>query len=301
MVTAAEAVRCHVVKAATAHKAVLDPCRGLEAGGWRVTVLPVGGDGVVSLEDVERAVTDDTALVSVMLANNEIGVIQPVADIARIAHARGAVVHTDAVQAVGRIPVNLGEMGVDLASVSAHKVYGPKGVGAIYRRRGAGDLAPQIEGGGQERGLRAGTLNVPGIVGFGAACEIAHRELAGESARIAALRDRLWAALQGRLDGLAVNGSMSARLPGNLNISIDGVDGEALLVGIDDVAVSSGAACAAAEPSHVLLALGLRRDRALASLRFGIGRTTTEAEVDHAASRVAAVVTQLREMSPVGR
>lgn len=298
---AARSSRRHVVTAATEHKAVLDPCRRLEAEGWRVTVLPVTADGLVDLDDVDRAVTADTAIVSVMLANNEIGVIQAIADIAGIAHARGAVVHTDAVQAAGRIPVDLGALGVDLASFSAHKIYGPKGVGALYVRRGVRDLAPLMDGGGQERGLRAGTLNVPGIVGFGAACEIARRELDEESIRIAALRDRLWTALQANASGLGVNGSTSARLPGNLNVTFDGVDGEALLLGLDGVAVSSGAACTAAEPSHVLTALGLSRDRALASLRFGIGRTTTEAEVDHAAGRVAAVVRQLREMSPVGQ
>ncbi len=297
---AATSPRRHLVAVSTEHKAVLDPCRRLEAGGWRVTVLPVAGDGLVDLGDVERAVTDDTALVSVMLANNEIGVIQPVAEIARVAHRRGAVMHTDAVQAAGRIPVDVAALDVDLASFSAHKMYGPKGVGALYVRRGTGVLAPQIDGGGQERGLRAGTLNVPGIVGFGEASAIARRELDVESRRVAALRDRLRAALEAELSGLGINGSMSARLPGNLNVSLDGIDGEALLVALGDVAVSSGAACTAAEPSHVLTALGLSRERALASLRFGVGRGTTGDEVDYAAARVAAVVRQLRAMSPVG-
>jgi cysteine desulfurase len=297
---AARSPRRHVVTVATEHKAVLDPCRRLEAAGWRATVLPVMGDGLVSVADVESAVTRETALVSVMLANNEIGVIQPVAGIARVAHGHGALVHTDAVQAAGRIPVDLAALDVDLASFSAHKVYGPKGVGALYVRRGVRDLAPMMDGGGQERGLRAGTLNVPGIVGFGAACDIARLDLEAESARIAGLRDRLWAALGASLTGVDVNGSTSARVPGNLNVTFDGVDGEALLVALDDVAVSSGAACTAAEPSHVLTALGLSRDRALASLRFGVGRGTTEAEVDAAAARVTAVVRQLRAMSPVG-
>jgi cysteine desulfurase len=296
---AARSPRRHVVTAATEHKAVLDPCRRLEADGWRVTVLPVTGEGLVSLDDVDQAVTAETALVSVMLANNETGVIQPIAGIARIAHARGAVMHTDAVQAAGRIPLDVAALGVDLASFSAHKLYGPKGVGALYVRRGMRDLAPLMDGGGQERGLRAGTLNVPGIVGFGAACEIARNELDVESRRIASLRDRLWAALQANLKGLQVNGSTSARVAGNLNVTFDGVDGEALLLGLDDVAVSSGAACTAAEPSHVLTALGLSRDRALASLRFGVGRGTTEADVDYAAARVVAVVKQLRAMSPI--
>ncbi len=297
---AARSPKRHLVTVATEHKAVLDPCRRLEAAGWQVTVLPVTGDGLVSMADLERAVTPDTALVSVMLANNEIGVIQPVAEIARVAHGHGALMHTDAVQAAGRIAVDLAGLEVDLASFSAHKVYGPKGVGALYVRRGVREVAPMMDGGGQERGLRAGTLNVPGIVGFGAACEIAEVAFAAESARIAGLRDRLWTALSANLAGVTLNGSTSARVPGNLNVTFDGVDGEALLVALDDVAVSSGAACTAAEPSHVLTALGLSRDRALASLRFGIGRGTTEAEVDGAAARVAAVVKQLRAMSPVG-
>ncbi len=304
--------RRHIVTVATEHKAVLDPCRRLEAEGWTLTVLPVAPDGIVDLAAVDRAITDETALVSVMAANNEIGVLQPVAEIARMAAARGAIVHTDAVQAAGKVPLDLTALGVHLASVTAHKVYGPKGVGALYVR-GAGPkarragvdgaavrLVPQIVGGGQERGLRAGTLNVPGIVGFGAACELAAAGMAEESVRLGVLRDRLRAALGRALDGVRINGSMTARLPGNLNVSVDGVDGEALLVGLHDVAVSSGAACTAAEPSHVLMALGLSRDRALASLRFGLGRGTTETDVDQAAARVAAMVVHLRAMSPVG-
>jgi cysteine desulfurase len=293
--------RRHVVTVATEHKAVLDPCRRLQREGWRVTVLPVGADGLVDVADVAAAVGADTALVSVMLANNEIGVLQPIAEIVQVAHERGALVHTDAVQAAGRVPLDVKTLGVDLASFTAHKLYGPKGTGVLYVKRGVDrQVAPIVEGGGQERGLRAGTLNVPGIVGFGEACAIARRELAGEATRLERLRDRLLAALESRIDGLTVNGAMAPRLPGNLNVTFDHVDGDALLVALDDVAVSSGAACTKAEPSHVLLALGLSREKALASLRFGLGRSTTEAEVDHAARRVGAVVAQLRAMSPVG-
>jgi cysteine desulfurase len=298
-VAAAADSRRHLVTVATEHKSVLDPSERLEREGWRVTVLPVKADGLVDLAAVERAVSDDTALVSVMLANNEIGVLQRVAEIARLAHRRGALVHTDAVQALGKVPVAVAELGVDLASFSAHKVYGPKGVGALYVRPSlAARLHPLFDGGSQERGLRAGTLNVPGIVGFGAACEIAHAEMVEEAARVSRLRDRLSTRLESSLAGICVNGARRPRLPGNLNVSFEGVDGEALLVGLDDVAVSSGAACTSAEPSHVLMALGVDKDRALASLRFGVGRTTTEAEIDAAAARVIEVVERLRAMSP---
>jgi cysteine desulfurase len=293
--------RRHVVTVATEHKAVLDPCRQLEREGWRVTVLPVQADGLVDVAQVASAVAEDTALVSVMLANNEIGVLQPLAELARVSHEKGALVHTDAVQAAGRVPLDLKALDVDLASFSAHKVYGPKGVGALYVKRAIErQVAPLIDGGGQERGLRAGTLNVPAIVGFGEACAIARREQGGEAARLVRLRDRLRAALESRIEGMRVNGAWAERLPGNLNVSFDHVDGDALLVAIDDVAVSSGAACTKAEPSHVLLALGLKREQALASLRFGLGRSTTEADVDHAAARITSAVAQLRAMSPVG-
>jgi cysteine desulfurase len=292
--------RRHVVTVATEHKAVLDPCRTLEREGWRLTILPVRADGLVDVAGLALAVTDDTALVSVMLANNEIGVLQPVAELARLAHEKGALVHTDAVQAAGRVPLDLKVLDVDLASFSAHKLYGPKGVGALYVKRTIERrVAPLVDGGGQERGLRAGTLNVPAIVGFGEASAIARRELDVEAARLGRLRDRLLRALESRIEGMRVNGAWAPRLPGNLNVSFDHVDGDALLVALDDVAVSSGAACTKAEPSHVLLALGLSRERALASLRFGLGRPTREADVDHAAGRVAAAVAQLRAMSPV--
>ncbi len=311
--------RDHLVTVATEHKSVLDPMRRLERDGWGLTVLPVSGSGLIDLEALARAITARTALVSVMAANNEIGVLQPIKQAAALAHAHGAWFHTDAVQAIGKVPFHVEDLDVDLVSMTAHKIYGPKGAGALYVRRpstalragkvpssataaeGKRDvkLAGQIDGGGHERGLRSGTLNVPGIVGFGHAAEIARTEMAAEALRVAGLRDRLLERLQARTEGMSVNGAMDARLPGNLNVSFAGIDGEALLVSLDDIAVSSGAACTAAEPSHVLVALGLAKDRALASLRFGIGRTTTLDEVEYAAAKVADVVTRLRNMSPV--
>ena len=304
-VTAAARPRPHVVTVATEHRAVLDPCSRLAEGGARVTEVAPAGDGLVSPESIERALTDDTVLVSVMLANNEIGVLQPIAGIAEVTGARGVLLHCDAAQAVGRVPVDAGALGVDLLSLTAHKLYGPQGVGALYvrRRRPRLRLAPIIDGGGHERGLRSGTLNVPGIVGFGAAAEICRAELAAEGERIGRLRDRLLAALTGRLDGATVNGSLERRLPHNLNVSFAGVEGESLLVGLDDVAVSSGAACSTAspslEPSHVLRAIGLPDELARASLRFGLGRWTTEEEIDYAADKVSSLVERLRELSPV--
>lgn len=299
---AAPADRRHVVTVVTEHSAVLEPCRDLEAAGWDVTVLPVPASGVVDVDAVAGAVSERTLLVSVMLANNEIGVLQPLADIVAVAHAHGALVHTDAVQALGRVPVNLHALGVDLASFSAHKVYGPKGVGALFVRRGVERrLRALVHGGGQERGLRGGTLNVPAIVGFGRACEVAGEALDVESARARVLRDRLWSGINDRLTGVSLNGAAEPRLPGNLNVTFDDVDGESLVTGLTDVAVSSGAACLSAEPSHVLRAIGLSRDRALASLRFCVGRWTTADDVDAAAAHVAGVVTHLRAVSPVGR
>lgn len=293
--------RDHLVTVATEHKAVLDPMARLAHDGWKVTVLPVNRAGLIDLGELEAAITERTALVSVMAANNEIGVLQPIRETARLAHAKGAWFHTDAVQAVGKVPFDVEALDVDFASLTAHKVYGPKGVGALYVRRKGRTVAAiaEIDGGGHERGLRSGTLNVPGIVGFGQAAEIARAEMKAEAGRTAALGERLLKALYAKTDGMTVNGSLDARLPGNLNVSFDGVDGEALLVSLDDIAVSSGAACTAAEPSHVLVALGLSKDRALASLRFGIGRGTTAEDVDYAAAKVADVVTRLRAMSPV--
>jgi len=294
-----EGRRDHIVTIATEHQSVLDPIARLEKDGWRVTVLPVGRDGLVDIAAVDASITGRTALVSVMAANNEIGVLQPIKELAAAAHAKGAWFHTDAVQAVGKVPFDVEELDVDFASLSAHKVYGPKGVGALYVRRKRVTIAAEIDGGGHERGMRSGTLNVPGIVGFGRAAEIAREEMASESKRVAALRDRLLERLQETTDGLTVNGARHARLPGCLNVSFDGIDGEALLVSLDDVAVSSGAACTQAEPSHVLMALGLSKERALASLRFGLGRGTTAADVDYAAQKVGEVVKRLRQLSPV--
>jgi cysteine desulfurase len=288
----------HVVTVATEHHAVLDVCDWLERQGVEVTRLPVEPTGLVDVARLESALRDDTVLVSVMAANNEIGVLQPIAAIGRAARARGVAFHTDASQAVGHVPCDVDEASADLLSLTAHKIYGPKGVGALYvRRRGpASELEPQIHGGGHERGLRSGTLNVPGIVGFGAAARRALALLASEPPRLAALRDRLLAGLTARLGPLLVNGTLDPRLPHNLNVCFPGIEGSRLLSSLTDVAVSSGAACSSvsAEPSHVLLAIGRTEAEAKASLRFGLCRGTTEAEVDYLVDRVSAVVTGLR-------
>jgi cysteine desulfurase len=293
----------HVVTVATEHHAVLDTCKALEHDGCRVTVLPVERDGLVDPDRFAAALTEQTVLASVMTANNEIGVIQPIAALAQACRARGVWLHTDAVQAVGRVPVDVEALGVDLASITAHKMYGPKGVGALYVRRASKvEVTPLFTGGGQERGIRPGTLNVPGIVGFGAAAEVCGQELATEGPRVAALRDGLLAALQAGLEAVTVNGSLSARLPHNLHVSFAGVDGEALMTGLaDDVAASSGSACASGsrEPSHVVKALGLGAAEQWGAVRFGLGRTTTDAEVDFAAEQVVALVQRLRAASPV--
>jgi cysteine desulfurase len=288
----------HIVTLTTEHKAVLDSCHHLEQEGFAVTYLGVGRDGIVDLDALRGAITDRTVLVSVMTANNEIGVLQPIAEIGAIARERGVLVHTDAVQAIGKVAFDVSKLPVDLASMTAHKMYGPKGVGALYVRRGEVklELEPLIDGGGHERGLRSGTLNVPGIVGFGKAAEIARTEMAAESPRLAVLRDRLLSALRAEVSDLHVNGSLAARLPHNLNVSIPGVPGESLLLGIDDICVSAGSACSSGseEPPYVLKALGLDSDLARASVRFGLGRYTTEEEIDYTAGKVAAVVRQLR-------
>jgi cysteine desulfurase len=294
----------HVVTAATEHKAVLDVCHAVAADGGRVTVVPVERDGRVDPARVAAALAPDTVLVSVMTANNEIGVIHPVADISTVCRAHGVWLHTDGVQAAGHVPFDVEALGVDLASFSAHKMYGPKGVGALYVRRAPKvTLVPQTVGGGQEQGLRAGTLNVPGIVGFGAAAAIAREIVASEGPRVAALRDRLLAGLTQALAAVTVNGSLTARLPHNLHVSFAGVDGEALMTGLaDEVAVSSGSACASGsrEPSHVMTALGAGAVERWGALRFGLGRGTTAADIDAAVTQVAACVTRLRAMSPVG-
>ncbi len=280
------------------HDSVLDVCGALEREGFEIVRLPVSREGLLSLDVLERAVDRSTLLVSVMAANNEIGVLQPLADAARIAHASGAVFHSDIAQAAGKIPLALGNVGVDLASVSAHKLYGPKGAGALYirRQRPRLEIQPIVEGGGHEGGLRSGTLNVPGIVGLGRACAIARDEMASEGVRLAALRDRLLDGLTSRIAGVSINGSMSARLPHNLNVSFEGIEGEGLMLALGDLAVSPGAACASATdaPSHVLRAIGVPAALARATIRFGLGRFTTAEEVDEAAQRVARVVHHLR-------
>jgi len=290
----------HVVTVVTEHPAVLDTVAALEAHGLRVTRLPVARDGLLDPGDVARAIEPATVLVSVMWANNEIGVIQPMEAIGRVCREHGVLFAVDAAQAVGKLSVDVRACGVDLLAVSAHKLYGPKGVGALYVRSGAPRLRleAQMDGGGHERGFRSGTLNVPGIVGFGAACTIAGQEMAEEAVRLLGLRERLRQGILSRVEGVQVNGSLAHRLPGNLNLSFAGVDGEALLMALRDVAVSSGSACASAspEPSHVILALGVSRDLAHASLRFGLGRGNTEAEVDYVIDLVEAKVKQLRAM-----
>ena len=293
----------HIITQVTEHKAVLDTCKRLEKYGYRVTWLPVNSDGIIDLEDLKRAIDDKTILVTIMAANNEIGVLQPTREIGRLCHEKGVIFHTDAVQAVGKVPFNVIDDCVDVASISAHKIYGPKGVGALYvrRRNPRVQIAAQIDGGGHERGMRSGTLNVPGIVGLGKACEIAAAEMEPEAARLRKMRDRLKTKLEAELDYVHVNGSMEHRLPGNLNMSFIYVEGESLLMGINDVAVSSGSACTSAtlEPSYVLKALGLGDDVAHSSIRFGLGRFNTEAEVDYVAAKVVDVVRHLRELSPL--
>ena len=287
---------------ATEHRAVLDTVRRLERSGLDAAVLPPEADGLLDPERLRRAIRPDTVLVSVMYANNEIGVVQPIREIGAICREHGAIFHCDAVQAFGKIPVNVTEDNIDLMSVSAHKMCGPKGVGALYvrRRNPRAPLQAQMDGGGHESGLRSGTLNVPGIVGFGEACSICEREMAEEAARVGGLRDRLRAKLEAGLNGALVNGSMEHRLPGNLNMSFAGVEGDALLMSLPEVALSTGSACtsAAVEPSHVLRALGVGDEIARSSLRFGLGRFTTEREVDYAADRVIAAVRKLRALAP---
>ena len=293
----------HIISQVTEHKAVLDTCKHLADQGFEVTYLAVDKEGLINPNDLRRAITSKTILISIMYANNEIGVIQPVEEVGKIAKEKGVLFHVDAVQAVGRIPVDVQKDGIDLLSISAHKLYGPKGIGALYVRRKNPrvQIAAMIDGGGHERGMRSGTLNVPGIVGLGKACEICQKEMAQESEKLRRLRDRLKDALTSRLDGTSINGSMVHRLPNNLNISFSGVEGESLLMGINDIAVSSGSACTSAniEPSYVLKALGVSADDAHASIRFGLGRFNTEEEVDYVAGRVVETVKRLRELSPL--
>jgi cysteine desulfurase len=293
----------HIITAATEHKAVLDTCKRLEKHGIRVTYLPVQSNGLIDLDMLKDAITDKTILVSIMYANNEIGVLQNMAEIGKLAKSKGVLVHSDATQAVGKVPVNVIKDNIDLMSMSGHKIYGPKGVGALYVRRKTPrvQITAQMDGGGHERGMRSGTLNVPGIVGLGEACALCQAEMPEESKRMAYLRDRLRSKLEAQLDEVYVNGTMEHRVPNNLNISFAYVEGESLLMGINDIAVSSGSACTSAtlEPSYVLKALGAGDDLAHSSIRFGLGRFNTEEEVDYVADKVIDVVKKLRELSPL--
>jgi cysteine desulfurase len=293
----------HIITTVIEHKAILDTCKRLEKEGFRVTYLPVAKDGRVDPAAVEAAITDKTILVSVMLANNEIGTVQPLEEIGKITRAKGVLLHSDAVQGVGKVDFDVQKMNVDLASITAHKMYGPKGVGALYVRRSKPRvrIVAQMDGGGHERGMRSGTLNVPSIVGFGKAAEIMTTEGKADNARILALRERLRIKLMSSLEECFINGSMEHRLPGNLNISFAFVEGEAMMMAIKDVAVSSGSACTSAslEPSYVLRALGVGDELAHSSIRFGLGRFNTEEEVDYVAELVIAKVKHLRDMSPL--
>ncbi len=293
----------HIITTVIEHKAVLDTCKRLEKEGCEVTYLHVDKHGLVDPDDVKKALTDRTILVSVMLANNEVGTVQPIAEIGKITRERGVLFHTDAVQGLGKVPFDVESMNVDLVSITAHKMYGPKGVGALYVRRSKPRvrITAQMDGGGHEFGMRSGTLNVPSIVGFGRAAEIMKNEGIEESKRIFALRERLRTALWKNLDSIQLNGSMEHRLPGNLNVSFAFVEGEALIMAIKDVAVSSGSACTSAslEPSYVLHAMGIGDDLAHSSIRFGLGRFTTEEEVDFVIDLVTTKVNKLRDMSPL--
>jgi len=290
----------HIITAVTEHKAVLDSCKHLEKIGCRVTYVPVGSGGLIDLDQLKDAFTDRTILVSIMAANNETGVLQPIEEIGRLCREHGVLFHSDAVQALGKLPLDVNRANLDLASLTAHKLYGPKGCGALYvRQNAAARLVPLIDGGGHENGLRSGTLNVPGIVGFGRTCEIAQQEMPEESCRIAGLRNRLRDRLVAGLDQVTINGSMEHRLPGNLNMSFLEVDGETLLTGLNDVALSSGSACSSGKThaSYVLKALGLSDEAAGSAIRFGIGRFNTEAEIDYVAGRIIELVKNLREVS----
>ena len=294
--------RNHIVTLTTEHKCVLDTCRHLEGEGFEVTYLPVRADGLVDLHELEQAISERTVLVSIMGVNNEIGVIQPLAEIGRLCRAKGAFFHTDCAQAYGKVPLDVEAMNIDLMSISGHKIYGPKGIGALYvRRKPRVRLQALIHGGGQERGMRSGTLPTPLCVGLGEAAAICKREMAAEAERLAVFRDRFMARINARLPEVFLNGDATQRIPGNLNLSFAYVEGEGLMMGIKDLAVSSGSACTSAslEPSYVLRALGVEEELAHTSLRIGFGRFTTEAEVDYAADRIVAAVQKLRDMSPL--
>ncbi len=293
----------HIITQLTEHKAVLDPCKYLQEQGWEVTFLPVDADGLIDLDRLADAMTDRTVLVTIMFGNNEMGTVQPVASIGKLCKDRGVLFHTDAAQAYGKVPIDVQQMGIDLLSLSAHKIYGPKGVGALYvrRRDPRVRLAIQMHGGGHERNMRSGTLNVPGIVGLGRAAELCREHLTDESARLSGLRDRLRDTIMGQLDEVKLNGHPTQRLCSNLNLSFAYVEGESLMMAMDDIAVSSGSACTSAslEPSHVLRALGVSDDLAHGSIRFSFGRFTTDKEIDYTTQRVVQAVRRLREMSPL--
>jgi len=295
----------HIITCVTEHRSVLDSCKALEHRGYKVTYLSVNRYGLVEVERLSEAVSDRTILISLMAANNEIGTLHPVQEIGQLAKKRGIIFHCDAAQAVGKIPVNVEEMGIDLLSISAHKCYGPKGIGALYVRAKNPRirLSPVIDGGGHEKGMRSGTLNVPGIVGLGAACQIAEQEMAEEARRLASLKERLQEGILSRLDQVSLNGHPTQRLPGNLNLSFAYVEGESLLMGLKEIAVSTGSACTSAnlEPSHVLRAIGVKEELAHASIRFGLGRFNTEEEVDYTVERLVQEVARLRRLSPLYR
>ncbi len=293
----------HIITTVVEHKAILDTCKRLEKEGCEVTYLKVDKEGRVDPDDVAKAITDKTILVSIMFANNEVGTVQPIAEIGKITRAKGVLFHSDAVQGIGKVPFSVDAMNVDLASITAHKMYGPKGIGALYVRRSKPRvrLTAQIDGGGHEFGMRSGTLNVPGIVGFGKAADIMRVEGEAEAKKLVALRERLKNRLFEKLDAVQLNGSAAHRLPGNLNVSFSFVEGEALMMAIKDVSVSSGSACTSAslEPSYVLHAMGIGDDLAHSSIRFGLGRFNTEDEVDYVADLVTSKVNKLRDMSPL--
>ena len=291
----------HIITQVTEHHATLDSCSALERQGFEITVLPVDGTGLIDLDRLIDTLREDTILVTLMVANNEVGTIQPISEVGRLCRDRDILFHTDAAQAIGKLEIDVDAMEIDLLSLSAHKFYGPKGVGALYvRNRPRPRVIAQMDGGGHERGLRSGTMNVPGIVGLGSACNYAQQELESESIRVKGLRDRLESALNAQLRGLHLNGHPQKRLDGNLNVSFDAVDGEGLLMGLKDIALSSGSACTSAslEPSYVLRAMGAPKELAQSSTRFGLGRFNTEEEVDYVSERVVAEVTRLREISP---
>ena len=293
----------HIITCVTEHKAVLDSCKVLAKHGFEVTYLPVGGDGLIDMQRLRAAITDKTILISIMAANNEIGTIQPIKEIGRLAKEKNILFHSDATQGVGKFPINVDDMGIDLLSLTAHKMYGPKGIGALYVRSTGPrvKLVSLIDGGGHERGMRSGTLNVPGIVGLGKACELAQKEMSAEAERLIALRERLKDGILKQLDDVQINGHAVQRLPGNLNLSFAYIEGESLLMGLKDIAVSTGSACTSAslEPSYVLKAIGLADELAYSAIRFGLGRFTSEEEIDFTVKRVVEEVRRLREMSPV--